>query len=311
MRRPLAPAALAALAAAVSCGGTAPEHTPPAPTCALAGATTASRTGPAQLLPGTSRAQLRNVQVQASACADVVVFSFWQGSPGYAVGYGTGSADLAVSFTPASAAEAYTGPAVVTPAAPSQVREVTDLGVPDPAVAWLVRLDARRPFTVTRTDEALLVRIRAGSPRATRCTVGGATVRYRSGWFAELTPPWACRMFAAQPFVVRPQTDSTTWDVGVDPSAMSYAEALHQWTGTATARVLSTRVRTVSGHAATAVETEATGTGMLPAGWRTYAYVVDRGAAGTLTVSATAGVPGPGYNARKAAADELVAALTP
>lgn len=341
-------AALALVAVVTACGGDDSSSTatttttrPPAttstttaPECTLDGATDRSTTGDQVLEQGAPAALLRNVQVEASACADAVVLSFWHGTPGFTVEYRDGpftadpsgkpvpvqgTAFLAIRLFPASgvdltspdATQIYVGEPVLTPVAPSAIRELHQLGDFEAVNTWVIGLDDRRPFTVERTASTLVLRIAAATPRNAACAIDGATVALPEGWFADVAGPDPCQRFDPAPFAIQPQTDSVDWAVRVESSSTGFDEAVGRWSEGDTSVVRSSTTTTVDGHRAVVVEIESNGTGLAPAGWRSYAYVVDRapGGTGTVTVVVAATAPGATYDARTAGADAIAKTL--
>lgn len=339
-------AAFALVAVISACGGddsvgapdsstttsTATTSTTAAPDCTLEGGTDQTIEGEPALEAGAPAALLRYVQVEASDCADAVVYSFFRGTPGYTVSYTEGpfTADpsgkpvdvagttfLAVRLFPASgvdltspnATQIYAGEPVLEPVPPSDLAVVRQLGDFESVDTWVIGLDDRRPFTVDRTPSSLVITIEASAPRAPRCATEGVDVTYPATWFASVASTDACQRFDPAPFIVQPQTDSLTWAVAVEASTSSYDDAVERWSSGTTATVVSTRDETIDGHRAVAIETESNGTGLAPAGWRSYAHVVDRAPRGSVAVVVGATAPGSTYDARRRGADEIAAEL--
>jgi hypothetical protein len=145
--------------------------------CPAEGATTPTRAG------GTPPTRyLTDVGVSKGACAVEVAFAFERGYPGYRISYESaglaqsedasgrhiavaGSAFLVVHLDDAATARTdgakftrtYSGPRRVGGLEP--VREVVKTGDFEAVVTWAIGLDARRPFSVERSDDALVVRI--------------------------------------------------------------------------------------------------------------------------------------------------------
>jgi hypothetical protein len=68
----------------------------------------------------------------------------------------------------------------------------------------------------------LIVEVAAPSPRATTCSVDGATLNWPGGWYADLSAPSnACRWFADEPFAAFPGTNhlDATVVAGLVPGA--------------------------------------------------------------------------------------------
>jgi hypothetical protein len=133
-------------------------------------------------------ALLTAVRVESDACVDRVAFAF-EGDgaafPGYRVSYlpaGTalvedgsgahvaldGSAYLVVRFEPAATADlsgpelvrTYTGPKrIAAPENAHSLREVVKSGDFEAVLTWVIGLDDRRPFAVTRSADGIVVTI--------------------------------------------------------------------------------------------------------------------------------------------------------
>jgi hypothetical protein len=341
-------AAIALVAVMTACGGDDDSSSAPTtttttattstttspPDCTLDGATERSTTGDQVLEPGAPAALLRNVQVEASACADAVVLSFWRGTPGYTVEYRDGpftadpsgkpvpvpgTAFLAIHLFPAAgvdltspdATPTYVGEPVFTPVPPSAISELHQLGDFESVNTWVIGLDERRPFTVERTPTTLVVTIAATTARAATCAIDGVTVTLPEGWYADVAGPDPCQRFDPAPFAIEPQTDSVTWAVRVETSSTGFDEAVSRWSAGDTSVVRSSKSTTIDGHRAVVVEVESNGVGLAPAGWRSYAYVVDRapGGSGSVTIVVASTQPGTTYDTRTAGADEIAANL--
>jgi hypothetical protein len=286
----LAASVLAACSSSPTSGPTTTTTKPPA-VCSRIG-NTARSTGASTLARTTQVALLRNVQVQASSCVDEVAFLFSGGTPSWTATYHSGEltldpsgmpvvvagrAHLVLTLRPAAGSigstPTYDGPTVMSPVAPSGIAEVHRIGDFEGVTRWVIGLSHRRPFEVVTRHDQLVVRLPAGSPRRTRCIVPGAgvSVGYPAGWYAELSPRWACHLFATRPFPVIPASDATTWAVSVERPPESAAAYLASITASASAVTHSARV---AGQPATRVDLTTSGTGMLPAGYHFRVYVV-------------------------------------
>ncbi|HET7573356.1 MAG TPA: hypothetical protein VFJ77_11890 [Gaiellaceae bacterium] len=125
---------------------------------------------------------LTGVSVTRTDCAEEISFAFEHGAPGYRISYEpaaraqsedasgrhipvAGSAFLVVRLDDAATARSdgstltrtYSGPRRVGGA--EHVREVVKTGDFEAVVTWAIGLDGRRPFTVARSGDALVVRI--------------------------------------------------------------------------------------------------------------------------------------------------------
>jgi hypothetical protein len=178
------------------------------------------------------------VQVQASDCADVVEFLFWGGTPGWSVSYQSGPlhfdpsgriahvagrVHLTVRLSPASGADpltgrsVYGGPTAMAPGQPSSIAALRRLGDFEAVTSWAVGLPSRRPFTVRRTTDRLIITIAAPSLRPARCVLRRANLSpgFPHGWFTDLTSAWACSYFSPHPFPIVPNSDAFNWIVTV------------------------------------------------------------------------------------------------
>lgn len=308
-------AALAAVAAALavaSCGSTpegsrggsstttAPPTTTVPAVCPRFGATTPV-SGAAAVTRTPRIALVRNVQVQASDCTDVMSFLFWGGTPGWSVSYRSGplvldpsgqrvvlagAAHLVVRFEPASgvdlsrpeAATIYDGPTDMTPSAPSGIRQLRRLGDFEGVTTWAVGLDQQRPFTVETAKDHLVIRFSAPSPRVSRCELHGAGVSlgYPVGWFSELSPRWSCGFFGPHPFTVVPASDAVNWAVTVERADIPADQVVAQIMSSDAHVVRSSA--TVAGYPATVLDITESGKGLLPSGYVHRMYVVATGA---------------------------------
>jgi hypothetical protein len=264
---------------------------------------------------------LVNVQVEASDCVDEVSFVFGGGIPGWSVSYQpgpltlepsgqpaqmAGSAFYVIRFQPASNANGtYAGSTDVRPTAPSAVGQVLRLQDFEGVMTWAIGFDAQHPFRVVTRDGTVAVQFASvASPRAMTCTNQADHVQYDvpPGWFVETNPDLRpCTEVAAEPFTIIPNSDGPT------PYALVVLRPEPPVADT-TQVILSTRDASVDGRATTVTEAEWTGTGLMPAGYRSYHYSVDWSPAGTLVLSVT-GSPGPEFDARKAGLDALAASV--
>ena len=321
-------AAIVLLALVAACG--APRHGQPSGTtsCPVEGSVR-SAVGPPSVNRSPAVALLRNVQVQASGCADEVSFLFWGGTPGWSVGYqdgplhtgasgavveAPGAAHLVVRLDPASGADTsgtgphptYDGPPAVTPAPPSAIARVQRLGDSESVSTWAIGLPSVRPFDVVVRGEQLVVRVIAPTRRTTRCQLAGTrvTVGYPSDWYAELSDRWACRYFDPSPFVVYPATDALSWAVSVEPADAPAPEVVARMTNGAHVVRRETRV---AGIPATLLDVTASGAGLYPDGYESRAYVV----ASTPNAVVVFGTPAPpgALADRNRAATERMAGL--
>lgn len=273
----------------------APTTTTP-PSCPTFGSTAAT-SGPSAVTRVPAVALLRNVQVQASDCADTVSFLFWGGTPAWSVSYRsgplyldpsgkkvqiTGRAHLVIRLEPASGVDLsssgapliYGGPTNMRPGAPSAVRQLRQLGDFEAVTTWAVGLDSKRPFSVSVTRDHLVVHLAAPAARVSRCEYSAAAVSvgYPARWYAELSPRWACQFFAPHPFVVIPNSDAYTWTVTVEQETAPAAQIVSQILEGSSHVVKSTT--TVAGYKATVLDVTESGEGMSHAGWVHRMYVV-------------------------------------
>lgn len=299
-------------------------------TCPTTGALASPSSGAGKLTKPT--AVVANVQIQASDCTDEIAFAFRGGTPSWTVGYQpgpfvldpsgkpatvAGTVYLVVRFEPAGGTDLtvsppstpYPGANDLHPPAPAELREVVKTGDFEGVMTWIVGLDSTRPFSVAeRAAEGglnqVVIDLPVKTPRATTCTNTAEHVRVQlpAGWFTELNDLFGpCKLFGAAPFVVIPQSDAMTAGAYalVDPAPFPGSTD-------GTSKLLSTKDTTVHGRQARVVEVESTGAGLLPAGTRTYTYLIDWGTLGTLRISAS-GMPSTGYDASKAGVDALAA----
>ena len=127
----------------------------------------------------------------------------------------------------------------------------------------------------------------------------GFTIDYPPDW--HTTPVRGkggeCLFFEPEPFEIPANSDFTGTAIEVLPAQESYANVVATMTDERFARVLARSETTIAGRAAVRVEAEATGEGLLDAGTRTYAYVVDRD--GQAFIVQTTEARGTDFAARK------------
>jgi hypothetical protein len=226
-----------------------------------------------------------------------------------------GAAHLVVRFEHASGSDQtvspprvpYPGSSDLRPGTPGEVRQVVKSGDFEGVMTWIVGLDSARPFTVAEHVAGaglhqVVIDVPATAPRVTTCTNTAKHLRVHlpAGWFTELNAEFGpCTFFGAAPFLIIPQSDALTFD-----ALASVEQQPFPGSPDAPSKVLATKDTTVGGRHARMDEVETAGLGLLPAGTRTYSYVIDWGTFGTLRVS-TSGMPGPAYDANKAGVDTL------
>jgi hypothetical protein len=298
---------------------TAPTSTtvPVVPSCApLDGAGTAPKEGPA--VSGTASASpvLVGVQVQASECADVVLFEFGNGTPEWSAtnepsGSGANEPVVVLRFRSETATSPPPPPSEIRPEVPpSFVLGVTLVPQADGSQAWVIRASSQgdvRPFRVVPHEGALAVEIvrTSGTSRTVTCTDTDGHLEYDvpSDWYVDLTPADdPCRRFAPEVFSVCHACD------GPFPYGSIGVRSAAEFDPGPSSVVVSSTDTTVAGRAATVRELEATGYGLFTAGYRTYVYLVDWAPEGTLVIS-IGGMPGPDFDARKAGVDAIAASV--
>jgi hypothetical protein len=259
------------------------------------------------------------VQVQASRCTDVVLLEFGGGTPAWSAAYeptptGAGEPLLVLRFTSDITVTPDPLPTELLPSEPSLVLGV--LGIPQvdgstPLSINLSSQGSRRAFRVVPLEGALAIeatRLEGNVlyDRPMVCQPADQHVQYGvpSGWFVDVTPDQRpCTLFGPEPFDVCSACDGpfAFGSIGV---VSDYDPDLGQ-----ASVVLSSSEATVGGRAATVRETERTGYGLGPAGYRTYSYAVDWAPEGTLVFSIS-GMPGPDFDARKTGLDAIAATIT-
>lgn len=292
--------------------------------CPQAGSTRTS-SGPSTVTRSPRVALIRNVQVQAGGCADVVEFLFWGGVPGWSVAYQRGRlrfdpsgrparvpgrVHLVVPLSPASGtdpvtgAAVYGGPPAMRPARPSAVRGLRRLGDFEAVTTWAVGLPSRRPFAVRVASGRLVISVAAPSPRPRRCLLRQAHLRpgYPPGWFADLTPEWACGYFGPRPFPIVPNSDAFTWTETVETTTLPPAEVVAAALRNGGLRRRST---CVAGYPATVLDvTVPDNAPFLPAGYRYRLYVV-AARPHTVLIQSVPVPPGPAVQRTRRAVDQV------
>lgn len=135
----------------------------------------------------------------------------------------------------------------------------------------------------------------------------GYTVRYPTGWMTnagEVLPQ--CQVFDSDSVQLKAATEDFDEAVYFDLERIPF-NGLVSKLGGPTSRVLSRRQTSVNGRQAVAVETEATGSGLLPAGRRTYQYLIDFN--GQTLVVRTYNVPNQSYETNKQVLDRMAESL--
>lgn len=289
---------------------------------------TAGEHGAGKVSSSSQTALLRNVQIQATSCADEVRLLFSGGVPGYSVSYRTGAlyADpsgqpvrvggafhLVIRLSPASGVDltgtmphiTYDGPTTLDPRRPSGVVEMKRLGDFESVLTWAVGVSSREPFGVTARGDQFVIRLSPNRPRNNRCALSDAplTAGYPAAWYTELSNRWPCQYFNRVPFSIQPSSDAMPWSVTIERSSHSASKTV------AGLRKDSSSVHSsstsIAGYSTTVLDVTTSGKAMYPSDYVFRAYVIAlRGNA--LVVQSTPGPPGPPNDRRRA--DALVIA---
>jgi hypothetical protein len=154
-------------------------------------------------------------------------------------------------------------------------------------------------------------------PTATCDLVGSdgqalASITYPASWSTLDEPPdLACRYFDPEPITVPADPATLQTAVTVKPSATPFADAVNAATDSASWDVTRQNDVTVGGLAATLVEAVATAeTAGVAVGTSSFAYIVDYGSAGTLTIRTTGTAGDPDYVSNTAVATLMAAKST-
>jgi hypothetical protein len=143
------------------------------------------------------------------------------------------------------------------------------------------------------------------------CTNGafGFTIEYPPEWHTTPVPRGGgeCLFFEPEPFEIPEDSDFTGTAIEVLPAQESYANVVAGLTDERFARVLARSETTIAGRDAVRIEAEATGEGLLDAGTRTYAYVIDRG--GRALIVQTTEAAGTDFGERKRVLDRAARSL--
>ena len=158
----------------------------------------------------------------------------------------------------------------------------------------------------------------ASIPPEATCTIAGpagaqlATIVYPKSWFTVTTPASiACRYF--DPAAITVPSDPTTLQTAVmiTTQAAPYADAVAAATDPANWDVTTTTPVTVSGLPATLVEATSTAEASgLPVGTSRYAYIIDYGVGGTVSIVTTGTAGDAAYTTNTSVVDLIAEAST-
>jgi len=135
----------------------------------------------------------------------------------------------------------------------------------------------------------------------------GYTVRYPTGWMTNaggVLPQ--CQVFDSDSVQLQEATEDFDEAVYFDLERLPFNELINSLEGP-TSRVLSRRQTSLNGRPAVVVETEAAGGGLLPAGRRTYRYLIDF--KDQTLVIRTYDVPNQSYETNKQVLDRMAESL--
>jgi hypothetical protein len=136
----------------------------------------------------------------------------------------------------------------------------------------------------------------------------GYQIGYPQGWHASEGPEFGCQFFDPAPLDITANSEVVGIAVGIILPYDRYGRTVSSFEDPYSSKLVSLNQTTVSGLAATVIETEATGNGFFPQGTMTYAYVVNLGGYG-LAVS-TSSMPGDEYETNKQAIDLMVGSMS-
>lgn len=140
------------------------------------------------------------------------------------------------------------------------------------------------------------------------CTnpVAGYRVRYPEGWMTNSGETAnQCRYFDPEELTIPERAETFDEAISLRRDSLPYDQVTDS--DDITQSVLSRRTLTIDGRQATVTEAETTGRGILPAGIRSYTYVVDLG--DSIFVGSTYDTDGQSYQRNKQVLDLMVGSL--
>jgi hypothetical protein len=139
-----------------------------------------------------------------------------------------------------------------------------------------------------------------------------ATIAYAADWSTVTSPAnLACRYFDPEPITVPSDPATLVTTVMASTANTSYADAVAAATDSATWDVNNTEEVTVDGLPATVVDATATaGGGGVPSGTSRFAYLIDVGSSGTVSLFTTGTSGDEAYQTQAGVVSLMVGAST-
>jgi hypothetical protein len=139
-----------------------------------------------------------------------------------------------------------------------------------------------------------------------------ATITYPGAWFTEIEPAnVACRYFDPEQFTVPSDPSTLVTAVMASTADTAYADAVAQATNADTWDVTQSQEITVDGLPATVVDATATAdSGGVPSGTSRFAYFIDVGSSGTVSLFTTGTSGDEAYETQAGVVTLMVGAST-